>query len=36
MKKLVRLLVVTFILTLAISTPSWADGGAPAPGCKTC
>lgn len=33
MKKIVRLLVVTLLLTFAMSTASLADGGAPTPLC---
>lgn len=34
MKKFVRLLVVTLLLTFAMSTASFADGGAPTPLCS--
>jgi len=34
MKKALRLLVVTLLLTFATSTVSLADGGSPAPRCS--
>jgi len=34
MKTVVRLAVAAFLLTCAMSTSSFADGGAPAPPCK--
>jgi len=34
MKKFARLIVVTLLLTFAMSTASLADGGAPAPKCS--
>jgi len=34
MKKAVRLLVVTLLLTFAMSTASLADGGSPPPRCR--
>lgn len=34
MKKIVRLLVVTVLLTFAMSTASLADGGSPMPTCS--
>jgi len=38
MKKFARLVVVTLLLTFAMSSASLADGGSPAPTCnaKTC
>jgi hypothetical protein len=38
MKKAMRLVVVTLLLTFAMSTASLADGGSPAPMCtpKAC
>lgn len=34
MKKIIRLLVVTVLLTFAMSTASLADGGSPIPTCS--
>jgi len=34
MKKIVRLLVATVLLTFAMSTASLADGGSPMPTCS--
>ena len=34
MKKIVRLIVATVLLTFAMSTASLADGGAPVPTCS--